>query len=325
MGGSLLKKTYERKYIMQGYIERKKAAAILGVEPQTISNYADSGLIEVAEIRLHDWGRCKKLYKESDVMKILEKNVNILEKKHEVDEYLQMLENEREALIQEVKQTHDMRELRNRFMTLLPSFLKQMSEILDVGFQERDMKALLATLNGETIEDLNYGVSSERMRQIYERFLKRMDTCVIRRSLDEFAEMKKLNAVLQQDNTRLKAAYSSMESFLAEQNRVEDFYKSCFVPEGMAKLLNRPIHKCGFSFRTEKCLRSQCIANLADLVSYGEKNIMRIRNLGKVSLKEIHDYLESQHLSFSINPTDYGFRKVTTEIGSVHYVPNTAH
>jgi len=57
-------------------------------------------------------------------------------------------------------------------------------------------------------------------------------------------------------------------------------------------LLARPIKDLELSIRSENCLLRGGVQTIGDLVSRGKAELLKIRNLGKVSLKEIEEKLE---------------------------------
>ena len=63
------------------------------------------------------------------------------------------------------------------------------------------------------------------------------------------------------------------------------------------KALGTTIEDLDFSVRAYNCLKRANIHNLQDLVNMTESDMMKIRNLGKKSLKEVHDKIRELGLS----------------------------
>lgn len=59
-----------------------------------------------------------------------------------------------------------------------------------------------------------------------------------------------------------------------------------------------------FSVRTIHCLLKENIKNIAELVVKKETEILKIKNLGKNSLKEIKDFLKSKSLTLGMSSAD---------------------
>ena len=65
-----------------------------------------------------------------------------------------------------------------------------------------------------------------------------------------------------------------------------------------SKMLETSIDDLDFSVRAYNCLKRANILTLADLVDKSENDMMKIRNLGKKSLKEVLDKVKDMGLSF---------------------------
>ena len=61
---------------------------------------------------------------------------------------------------------------------------------------------------------------------------------------------------------------------------------------------NMTIDDCDFSVRSTNCLKRAGIATIAELTEKSESEMMKVRNLGKKSLKEVKEKLSSLGLSF---------------------------
>jgi len=66
----------------------------------------------------------------------------------------------------------------------------------------------------------------------------------------------------------------------------------------ITKTLETPIEDLDLSVRAYNCLKRAAIHNLSDLTSMTETEMMKIRNLGKKSLKEVIDKIKDMGLSF---------------------------
>ena len=64
------------------------------------------------------------------------------------------------------------------------------------------------------------------------------------------------------------------------------------------KILETSIDDLDFSVRAYNCLKRANILTLNDLVEKSENEMMKIRNLGKKSLKEVLDKVKDMGLSF---------------------------
>ncbi|MGE3172928.1 MAG: DNA-directed RNA polymerase subunit alpha [Planctomycetota bacterium] len=73
----------------------------------------------------------------------------------------------------------------------------------------------------------------------------------------------------------------------------------------MIDLLNRSIDMLELSVRAKNCLDSENVLTLRDLVQMNEPELLKVRNFGKTSLKEVKNKLTALGLSLGINVEEY--------------------
>jgi len=73
----------------------------------------------------------------------------------------------------------------------------------------------------------------------------------------------------------------------------------------MTDLLNRSIDMLELSVRAKNCLDSENVTTLRDLVQMTEPELLKVRNFGKTSLKEVKNKLTALGLSLGINVEEY--------------------
>ena len=66
----------------------------------------------------------------------------------------------------------------------------------------------------------------------------------------------------------------------------------------VVKTLETPVEELDLSVRAYNCLKRAAINNVQDLVNKSENEMMKIRNLGRKSLKEVMDKIKEMGLSF---------------------------
>lgn len=72
----------------------------------------------------------------------------------------------------------------------------------------------------------------------------------------------------------------------------------------MRELLNKPIEELDLSVRARNCLDAESLASVGDLVRKSENDLLKIKNFGKTSLKEIKKKLSDLGLSLGMNVTE---------------------
>lgn len=73
----------------------------------------------------------------------------------------------------------------------------------------------------------------------------------------------------------------------------------------MVDLLGRSIDMLELSVRSKNCLDSENVGTLRDLVQMSEPELLKVRNFGKTSLKEVKNKLAALGLSLGINVEEY--------------------
>jgi len=71
------------------------------------------------------------------------------------------------------------------------------------------------------------------------------------------------------------------------------------------KLLDKSVEELELSVRSSNCLRAAEIKTIGDLVQKGEPEMLKYRNFGRKSLKEIQDILGEMGLHFGMDVTRY--------------------
>lgn len=102
----------------------------------------------------------------------------------------------------------------------------------------------------------------------------------------------------------LSTPISVIHASLSEKTAIPTLSK-----EDMAirALLQKQIYEYGISVRAYNCLHANGIETFADLCRLRRKDLMRMRNFGKKSLKEIFELLDHLRLSLDMDITKYGF------------------
>ncbi|MBL8756614.1 MAG: DNA-directed RNA polymerase subunit alpha, partial [Planctomycetes bacterium] len=73
----------------------------------------------------------------------------------------------------------------------------------------------------------------------------------------------------------------------------------------MVDLLGKSIDMLELSVRAKNCLDSENVATLRDLVTLAEPELLKVRNFGKTSLKEVKSKLAALGLSLGMNTEDF--------------------
>ena len=156
-----------------------------------------------------------------------------------------------------------------------------------LGRDNKHRRSMLATLTKQLIENERIVTTETRAKEVRKSFDKmvtygKKGTLVSRRLalaarilIEHFEVLTDLNSIA--DETGLMISKSE---------------------DPAVKILETSIDDLDFSVRAYNCLKRANILTLKDLVDKTENEMMKIRNLGKKSLKEVMDKVKDMGLSF---------------------------
>ena len=280
-------------------ITRNKAAEILGVSRQTISNYIKEGILG-SYVDEHGI-----MYVNSeDIEKYAQKYKMIAANEKMIDEKLKEVEARKRAINVELT------ELRNRSTAngklasnavgMLFGVINAMSHLgVLPNLTYRESNLLKDIINGMTYDELSikYGVSATRIRQIAEKTCNKLtynENIVI-------AELS-TNRTLQYEVERLKKVIKSLQVSFDEYRRAKGDkpVSSAVLPP---LILGKDINDCNLPVRILNALRWCEVYTVGDLLRkfHCKSDLYKIRNLGKKSIWIILDFIEENNLDFKEN------------------------
>lgn len=277
-------------------ITRNKAAEILGVSRQTISNYIKEGILGsyvdehgITYVNSEDIEKYAKKYK------MLAANEKM------IDDKLKEVEARKRAINVELT------ELRNRATAngklaanavgMLFGVINAMSHLgVLPNLTYRESNLLKDIINGMTYDELSikYGVSATRIRQIAEKTCNKLtyneDIVIAELSTNRalLCEVDRLNEVVKS----LQISYDEYR-----RGKGDKSLSGAVIPP---LILSRDINDCGFSVRILNALRCEEVYTVGDLLRkfHGKSDLYKIRNLGKKTILIILDFIEENNLSF---------------------------
>lgn len=280
-------------------ITRSKAAEILGLSRQTISNYIEQGLIGSCV------GEHGILYVNSeDVEKYAEKYKMLAANEKMIDDKLKEVEAHKRAINVELT------ELRNRATAngklaanavgMLFGVINAMS-YLDITpkLSYRESKMLKDIINGMTYDELSfkYDLISARIRQIVEKTCNKL-TYNEDATIADIATNQDLRIVIDGLKKKLKAVQTSYDEY--RRAKGDKPISGAVLPP---LILGKDVNDCDFPVRILNMFKSYNVYTIGDLLRkfHGKSDIAKIRNLGKKSIWIILDFIEENNLSFKQN------------------------
>ena len=277
-------------------ITRNKAAEILGVSRQTISNYIKEGILgSYADEHGITYVNSEDVEKYAQKYKMIAVNEKMIDEKLKEVEY-----RKREINV-------ELTDLRNRATAngklaenavgMLFGIINAMSHLgVLPNLTYRESNLLKDIINGMTYDELSikHGVSATRIRQLVVRTCNKLtynEDIVI-------AELSTNRALLCEVD-HLKKVVKSLKVKFDEYRRSKgDKPVSSEVLPPL--ILSRDINDCGFSTRVLNALKSYDVYTVGDLVRNlrGRSELMKLRNLGRKSVWTILDFVEENNLDF---------------------------
>ena len=280
-------------------ITRNKAAEILGVSRQTISNYIKEGILG-SYVDEHGITYVNS----EDIEKYAQKYKMIAANEKMIDDKLKEVEARKRAINVELT------ELRNRATAngklaanavgMLFGVINAMSHLgVLPNLTYRESNLLKDIINGMTYDELSikYGVSATRIRQIAEKTCNKLtyneDIVIAELSTNRalLCEVDRLNEVVKS----LQISYDEYR-----RGKGDKPISGSVLPP---LILSRDINDCGFSVRILNALRCEEVYTVGDLLRkfHGKSDLYKIRNLGKKTIFIILDFIEENNLSFKQN------------------------
>ena len=280
-------------------ITRNKAAEILGVSRQTISNYIKEGILGSYV------GEHGILYVNSeDIEKYAQKYKMIAANEKMIDEKLKEVEYRKRAINVELTELRDRTTANGKLAAnavgMLFGVINTMSHLgVLPNLTYRESNLLKDIINGMTYDELSikYGVSATRIRQIAEKTCNKLtynENIVI-------AELS-TNRTLQYEVERMKKVIKSLQVSFDEYRRAKGDkpVSSAVLPP---LILGKDINDCNLPVRILNALRWCEVYTVGDLLRkfHCKSDLYKIRNLGKKSIWIILDFIEENNLDFKEN------------------------
>lgn len=219
------------------------------------------------------------------------------------DEALRLCEAKR---LQEVKVQLDFKEypenlikaLNFDFVECEEHFEERLQKLIDEGtLTPREETVLFAIFKeNKTLEETGkeFGVTRERIRQVQIKALKKLKR---RKNYFEVGDYASKEQLAKQD----------YEKYLEEKHKEWDYesakaYVIAYetgLTEEKRKALEIPIEELDLSVRSYNCLRRANILTIKQLLTMTQEDLLKVRNMGKKSAKEIVIKLEEKGLELA--------------------------
>lgn len=297
----------------QKYIKASEVAAMFGVTRQTIRNWIEKGLLKAKKL-----DGCHYVTMTS-VRAIEDKYSDIVVEEGALEAYLKSLRTLTEEYKQSVEEyrnaiTDNKLLAKNRFV--IARFIPVVYDLLRDGVQTTERGGLIIrrVIEGEDIRSIaqELGLTFERVRQILEKELR-----MIRQNAAPFYTLRKENESLKSRIAILELNAKNLASLSVE--RTVDG-----VPDN---ILTKKLVDCNLSVRALNCLRDykeyvdgklveRPIKTVGDLTRIHKTDLLKMRNCGKKTLREVDDLLTELGL-------EWGKRYIVQDDGTIVEISST--
>lgn len=263
-----------------GLITKKEAAAILGRSERCIVDWINAGVLKQHIVK-------HQSYIDSDTVWALKDTEAEIDKaRAERDKELSRLNNE----------IREMRKVAKLDSQIVRVFLK--SSISHLGLHSvsgRERQVVEDICDGWSLEQIgeNMGLTRERIRQIFEKSMRKL--CIASDSyptlLDKYLNAEKEISILQTENMHLRKEIERIsEGKVSADNNILQY-----------PILAEKVGDLELSIRTLNCLKYCDIETVYDLVQFSPSELLRFRNFGYKSLREVEHFLAENGLRLGMS------------------------
>lgn len=262
---------------------RNDAAACLGVDPQTITNWVNKGLLggynDKSSKRF--WVNADDVKKYSEKYKMLSVSEDLLDR-----EQKELLASERKVNAKMQMLMHDALNVSSFSYDKIGGSLCTLLELTSQGGM-REKKIMQAFFNGDRISNIaeELELSRERVRQIVVRAIRKFNYAI-----KELADLKQENNSLKEEIKNVKMQLIMQEG--EEEEQSEDVPPSVFS----IRLVN-----CNLPVRVLNVTKAADIDTIGDLVQYSKFEMVKFRNFGKKSLMQLDEFIHEMGLEWGMD------------------------
>lgn len=262
---------------------RNDAAAYLGVDPQTITNWVNKGLLggynDKSSKRF--WVNADDVKKYSEKYKMLSVTEDLLDR-----EQKELLASERKVNAKIQMLMHDALNVSSFSYDKIGGSLCTLLELTSQGGM-REKKIMQAFFNGDRISNIaeELELSRERVRQIVVKAIRKFNYAI-----KELADLKQENNSLKEEIKNVKMQLIMQEG--EEEEQSEDVPPSVFS----IRLVN-----CNLPVRVLNVTKAADIDTIGDLVQYSKFEMVKFRNFGKKSLMQLDEFIHEMGLEWGMD------------------------
>ena len=280
------------------YIGRKEVAEILGVTPQTISNYVERGFFDTKRIGCMVYINKETMFdKLPEIKEVVSLENAIEDYKQELEkvycEYKESVRRGRESVLgnKPLYYMNAMHRLMDTFKTLKIDYREDAVDLMHDYFYP---------VRADRLEDMF--VSERCIMQLITRTLTKADERLNDLLLIE-QEYHKLQERTRKQHIKLEEMRKEIFVLEKELADKQDKEKLSNKPLNMEvyELLNTRLSEFNFSVRAINSMYGCGVYTIGDLIRCTPKKLMDCRHFGKKTLREVNELLEVLHLELGMS------------------------
>lgn len=286
-------------------MQRAEAAKRLGVNRQTITNWAEKGIIHLKTINNVQYVSKEEVIQIATFVCDYTYSQKLLQR--EIDALKQDRKNMRLSRMDAIANRRYLR-LCDKYGITREFYKAIVNMLYEVGdLKEAEANVLLQVLNNRSYKEIaeECGVTRERVRQIAGKAVRKSQE--IKNLAEKIEHIKQLET----DNTSLrianKALMEEVETLRELKDvKVEEKPTITLPPDPFLDFLSTKVVDIqGLSVRAKNIMFAACDRNddatIADVCRFSKTDILKERNCGKKTLQEIVNYLEKHNASLGMN------------------------
>lgn len=277
---------------MKLYLTRNETAKLLGVTPQTVSNYVEKGLL-VESSKRDPKAKAMRILRQS-VETLLEEGYDLLEQSKAMEALSKELKETREYFLRkrdELKADLAILEIRRDFQLNIRDFAEILASYLKGNdiISKSDANIMIEILSGKNMEGVarKFELCVATIRHIYHKCCN----ALYEGRHPSYNELLEQNQELTNRLSEEKKRNTELELRIRTSSDIAN--NTISIPQ---KLMG---FNQGLSVRLHNALCSSNLENLYEVVLIERSRIMRIRNFGRKSLNELDLFMEKHGLEFN--------------------------
>jgi DNA-binding NarL/FixJ family response regulator len=284
---------------------RSEVAKMFGVSEQTVSNYVSCGILKNIKMDSRTY-----ITRES-----VERVLKDMRSDDEINRRIIKMRADARIIHQEIRREYANARTNKSAIHILSGYIARdilIAMIRSMGerhLTDRQEDAVCAFIKGWDSRKISeeFETDDYNVRYMVYKALKAFKT------LPKYSKLEDEIDELKNDNKAMSKRIESLEKELCLAKKALNIYQDMEQGNGqysdkdfeIYKALQTKTDDIYFSKRTTNVLAYMDVKTLADLVQYKKTDLLRVRNCGRKTVREIDDYLDSVGLSFGMNVERY--------------------